>query len=244
MNDQRDERLQEILLEYVESAQAGKAPDRGTFLAAHPEFAADIVEFFASYDQLNRMAAPLRQEAASPRRPEPGIRPSLLTVGGPRQRDVTEGSRTAATAETTPTEVGQLGDYRLLREIGRGGMGVVYEAEQISLHRRVALKMLPFAAALDARQLQRFRNEAEAAAHLHHSNIVPVFAVGAERGVHYYAMQYIEGQSLADLIDELRARQQARQEAASAPKSSEQVWNPDSYAAAVTTQAADKIAER
>jgi serine/threonine protein kinase/Flp pilus assembly protein TadD len=99
---------------------------------------------------------------------------------------------------------GPLGDFRLVREVGRGGMGVVYEAVQISLGRRVALKVLPFAAALDAKQLQRFRNEAQAAAHLHHQNIVPVYAVGCERGVHFYAMQFIDGQTLAALIQELR----------------------------------------
>jgi serine/threonine protein kinase len=101
----------------------------------------------------------------------------------------------------------QLGEYRILREVGRGGMGVVYEAEQPSLRRRVALKVLPLAAALDARQLQRFRNEAQAAAQLHHSNIVPIYAVGCERGVHYYAMQFIDGRTLADLI--AQQRQQA-----------------------------------
>src|SRR5947209_16791826 len=83
-------------------------------------------------------------------------------------------------------------------------MGIVYEAEQISLKRRVALKVLPFAATLDPRQLQRFHNEAHAAACLHHNHIVPVFAVGCERGVHYYAMQFVEGQSLDSLIQELR----------------------------------------
>src|SRR5262249_44361863 len=71
------------------------------------------------------------------------------------------------------------------------------------LRRRVALKVLPFAAALDPRQLQRFKNEALAAAHLRHENIVPVHAVGEERGVHFYAMQFVEGQSLAALIGEL-----------------------------------------
>ena len=99
---------------------------------------------------------------------------------------------------------GTLGDFRLLREIGRGGMGIVYEAEQISLNRRVALKVLPFAATLDERRLQRFKMEAQAAAQLHHPNIVPVYAVGCERDVHYYAMQFIDGQTLAAAIEERR----------------------------------------
>jgi serine/threonine protein kinase/Tfp pilus assembly protein PilF len=111
--------------------------------------------------------------------------------------------RLRAAAETPPV-VGLLGDFRLLREVGRGGMGVVYEAEQVSLGRRVALKVLPFAAALDGRQLLRFKNEAHAAAQLHHTNIVPVYAVGCECGVHFYAMQFIEGQTLATLVQELQ----------------------------------------
>ncbi|MGC4034036.1 MAG: serine/threonine-protein kinase [Tepidisphaeraceae bacterium] len=114
----------------------------------------------------------------------------------------------AATAQdlVDPTMGGPqlLGDYRLIREIGRGGMGVVYEAEQVSLGRHVAVKVLPMAAALDKRQLQRFKNEAQAAAQLHHTHIVPVYAVGVERSTHYYAMQLIEGQSLADVIADLR----------------------------------------
>lgn len=89
-----------------------------------------------------------------------------------------------------------LGDYRILEELGRGGMGVVYRAEQLSLRREVALKVLPFASLLDPRQLQRFRNEALAAAQLDHPHIVSVFGTGCERGVHYYAMQLIEGQTL------------------------------------------------
>src|SRR5207249_3615158 len=111
-----------------------------------------------------------------------------------------------ATAETEDASAacGCLGDYRLLREVGRGGMGVVYEAEQISLGRHVALKVLPFAATMDPRQLQRFRHEAQAAAMLHHPHVVPVFGVGCERGVHYYALQIIEGRSLASVIEEMR----------------------------------------
>ena len=98
----------------------------------------------------------------------------------------------------------RFGPYRVVHEIGRGGMGVVYEALQLSLGRRVALKILPLAAALDRKHLQRFKNEAQAAAQLHHTNIVPVYAVGSERGVHYYSMQLIEGYSLADLIEHRR----------------------------------------
>jgi hypothetical protein len=101
---------------------------------------------------------------------------------------------------------GCLGDFRLLREVGRGGMGVVYEAEQVSLGRRVALKVLPLAGTMDPRHLQRFRNEAQAAANLHHTNIVPVYYVGSERGVHYYAMQLIEGRTLAAVIHDLAGR--------------------------------------
>ena len=111
----------------------------------------------------------------------------------------------AVTAAPPPLPLdGTLGDFRLVRELGRGGMGVVYEAVQISLGRRVALKVLPFAATLDARQLQRFENEARAAAQLHHSNIVPVFAVGVDRAVHFYAMQLIDGLTLAAAVDHLR----------------------------------------
>jgi WD40 repeat protein/serine/threonine protein kinase len=102
---------------------------------------------------------------------------------------------------TPGTTEKQLGDYRILREIGRGGMGIVYEAEQISLGRRVALKVLPFAATMDPRHLRRFQNEARAAASLEHPHIVPVYGVGCERGVHYYAMRFIDGQSLAGLIE-------------------------------------------
>jgi serine/threonine protein kinase/tetratricopeptide (TPR) repeat protein len=111
---------------------------------------------------------------------------------------------------------GTLGDFRILREIGRGGMGVVYEAEQISLGRRVALKVLPFASTLDPKQLQRFKNEAQAAAGLHHTNIVPVFATGCERGVHYYAMQYIEGHTLAEVIADSRNQSAGRNSGATA----------------------------
>jgi WD40 repeat protein/serine/threonine protein kinase len=104
---------------------------------------------------------------------------------------------------TSPDNDRRLGDYRILREIGRGGMGVVYEAEQMSLGRRVALKVLPRQVAGDRESLERFRREAKSAARLHHTNIVPVFEVGFEGEVAYYAMQFIQGQGLDEVIDEL-----------------------------------------
>jgi WD40 repeat protein/serine/threonine protein kinase len=98
----------------------------------------------------------------------------------------------------------QLGEYHLLREVGRGGMGVVYEAVQESLGRHVALKVLPFHALLNPTQLERFHREARSAAHLHHTNIVPVFGVGEHEGIHYYAMQFIKGHGLDIVLQEVR----------------------------------------
>jgi eukaryotic-like serine/threonine-protein kinase len=99
-----------------------------------------------------------------------------------------------------PADLEVLDDYRIKSELGRGGMGVVYEAEQMSLGRRVALKVLPPACGIGTKQLARFQIEAQVAAALHHPHIVPIFAVGCVGGVHYYAMQLIEGNSLAELL--------------------------------------------
>lgn len=98
----------------------------------------------------------------------------------------------------------RLGDFEIEGELGRGGMGIVYSATESSLQRRVALKVLPFAAVADPRSVARFRNEARAAASLHHPHIVPVHSVGCERGVHYFSMQLVEGQSLERYIASCR----------------------------------------
>jgi serine/threonine protein kinase/Tol biopolymer transport system component len=113
----------------------------------------------------------------------------------------------AATAASSAPEPGErrLGDYRVLREIGHGGMGAVYEAVQESLGRRVALKVLPGSFALEAKRVERFRREARATARIHHPNIVPVYEVGEERGSHFYAMEYLAGPSLDRVIAEARA---------------------------------------
>ncbi len=108
--------------------------------------------------------------------------PAAPPARWPRYR---RGWRTAAPA---------LGDYRILREIGRGGMGVVYEAEQESLGRRVASRSSR-PALVDPKQVRRFEREAKAAARLHHTNIVPVFGVGRQDGHHYYVMQFIAGRA-------------------------------------------------
>jgi WD40 repeat protein len=119
-------------------------------------------------------------------------------VEGDARKDALDHKRPAAPPLT------ELGDYRIVREIGHGGMGVVYEAEQVSLGRRVALKVLPGHVVGDRKVLERFRREAKAAARLHHTNIVPVFEIGREGQVAFYTMQFIQGQGLDQVIDELR----------------------------------------
>ncbi|HJZ53784.1 MAG TPA: serine/threonine-protein kinase, partial [Gemmataceae bacterium] len=172
-SDDCDPRVIAALREYRAALDAGRRPDRSEFLARFPEIAGELSACLAGLEFVH-VAAREACQFADP-------------LGWDDTRE-------------EPTVPVVLGDFRIVREVGRGGMGVVYEAEQVSLGRRVALKVLPSAAALDARQLQRFQNEARAAAHLQHPNIVPVLAVGCEAGVHYYAMQFVDGQSLAERI--------------------------------------------
>src|SRR5437588_456090 len=119
---------------------------------------------------------------------------------------------------TTAAPLRQLGDYEILREVGRGGMGVVYEAQQLSLGRHVAIKVLPSHALLDPRQLGRFQREARSAAKLHHTNIVPVFGVGEQDGLHYYVMQFIPGLGLDEVLEELQRLQPGAKGSRSAPR--------------------------
>ncbi len=154
---------------------AGEALDIDKLAADHPQWAT----------QIHRLLPALLGLAA--------LRPAQS-----RQSAEPAGDR----GQVEPARV--FGEFRILREIGRGGMGIVYEADQISLPRRVALKVLSSAATLDARAIERFQLEARVAGWLRHPGIVSVFGVGVIDGVPYYTMPFIEGGSLADLITELR----------------------------------------
>ncbi len=175
MGDAPRRELAEVLERYLADLECGVAPDQQALLAAHPDLADELLPYLESLRLLDGATRDLRGMKA--------LRGDL------------------ANAESAGAK--HIGEYRIVREIGRGGMGIVYEAHQKSLNRQVALKILPFAAVLDQRQIARFRNEAQAAAQLHHPHIVPVFAVGQEQGIYFYAMQYIDGRSLDQAISEL-----------------------------------------
>src|SRR5262245_38062873 len=160
--------------EFAERYRRGERPALTEYTDRYPELAEQIRELFPALVVMEKLGSV----------EGPAARPS----GGPVPGKMPE----------------QLGDYRLLREVGRGGMGVVYEAVQESLGRHVALKVLAGYGRLSPTHLERFRREAKAAARLHHTNIVPVFGVGECDGVHYYAMQFIQGQGLDEVLKEVR----------------------------------------
>jgi serine/threonine protein kinase len=168
------ERLAE---EFLDRHRRGERPALTEYVDRYPEWASDICELFPALVMMERLkpvAADVTGSFVDGERTDPGLLPE------------------------------RLGDFRILREVGRGGMGIVFEAEQESLGRHVALKVLPAHALLNPRHLQRFLREARAAAKLHHTNIVPVFGVGEGEGLHYYVMQFITGSGLHDVIDELK----------------------------------------
>jgi|GEM_PF-860572 len=163
--------------EFLERYRQGQRPSLKEYIDRHPELAAEIKEVFPAMALMENVA--LTDESLT-------------------------GDATGPTTlpESTPPQ--QLGDYRILREVGRGGMGIVYEAEQVSLGRHVALKVLPRQMFIDDGQRRRFEREAKAAAKLHHTNIVPVFGVGEHDGLPYYVMQFIQGLGLDDVLAELK----------------------------------------
>src|SRR5439155_3132971 len=152
-----------------------------------------------------------------------------LKPEGPRTADNAAGRMRPADGSVPEC----LGDFRILREIGRGGMGIVYEAEQESLSRRVALKVLISQVARTPQQVQRFLREARAAAQLHHTNIVPVFGIGEYNGLHYYAMQFINGLGLDKVLDEVRRMKRDGARGDDESRSSTRPGDPGSHATLV-----------
>src|SRR4051812_6263627 len=162
--------------EFIDRYRRGERPPLREYADRHPDLAAEIREVFPAMALMENIA--LAEESIAER----ARTPADDTSGSPRQ----------------------LGDYRILREVGQGGMGVVYEAEQVSLGRHVALKVLTRQVVRDSKQRRRFEREAKSAARLHHTNIVPVYGVGEHEGTPYYVMQFIQGLGLDEVIGELR----------------------------------------
>jgi len=161
--------------EFVSRSRRSEAPSISEYVAKHPQYARQIEELFPAVAMMEE----LRTEEKASR----------------------EAAARRAASGNVPKRIG---DFEIIREIGRGGMGIVYEAEQQSLARRVAVKVLPKHLLLLDKHLKRFRCEAQTAAGLHHTNIVPVFGVGDQDGLHYYVMPLVRGVGLDEIIRELR----------------------------------------
>jgi serine/threonine-protein kinase len=185
--DDRERQLDEVIAGYLEALEAGTAPDRHSLLQRYPHLAGDLAAFFADEACFDGLVAPLKVSPSTPR---------LGHTSTPSVR-----------AEPAPAALGRdFGDYELLEEAARGGMGIVYKARQRSLNRVVALKVIRDGEWAAPQDVQRFRLEAEAVAQLDHPNIVPVYEVGERRlaadgpPVHYFSMKWIDGGTLAALL--------------------------------------------
>jgi len=177
-----ERRLEGILAAYLEELEAGRTPDRAAWLARYPDMAGELSAFFANLDHMGRIADSLRDH-------DP---PSV----GPLKKGPVPFEK--------PELVGYFGDYELIREIDRGGMGVVYAARQVSLDRILALKMIPDNPRSSQAELRRFQLEAVAVASFDHPNIVPIYEVGQHDGHRYFSMKLVEGGSLATESPRLR----------------------------------------
>src|SRR5262249_52376089 len=155
-----------VVFAFLKASEDGQAPDRSRWLARYPDLVEGLNAFFADQDRVSHWTAPLREVARA-----------ISTVTGDSMPTLN------GSVDLVPDlQAGAVGDYRLLAEIARGGMGVVYRARQISLDRPVALKMLLAGQKASPADLRRFQTEAEAAAHLDHPHIVPIYEVGEHEG--------------------------------------------------------------
>ena len=178
VNQAGNRSLQDIAREISARRSRGELPRFDEYAGRFPELAAELREMFRSDDDADKTTSPAD--------------------------DVTVAHVSRLEAAACAPQLERLGEFRILGMIGRGGMGVVYQAQQESLSRKVALKVLPSSALLSPGDVLRFKREAQAAARLHHTNIVPVHGVGEDQGIHFYVMQYIEGRGLDAIIAELR----------------------------------------
>jgi serine/threonine protein kinase len=212
----REQRLHEILHAYLQAVDAGQNPDPQELMRQHPEFDAELAAFFDDQEKLDQFAQSMRLETSV--RPAGARPPDSVVARSPDHATSEAEAATLAPGEPNPSPnplpesgrgqggevalgiVRYFGDYELLEEIARGGMGVVYKARQVSLNRIVALKMILAGQLASPADVQRFRREAESAASLDHPNIVPIFEVGEHQGQHYYSMGYVEGGSLGERI--------------------------------------------
>jgi eukaryotic-like serine/threonine-protein kinase len=174
--------LDRIIADYLQALEAGKAPSRQELLQLHPTLAPRLQAFFADFDAVGKDASKFRL-------PDP-----QATVG------------VEPNTYSSLPKIRYLGDYELVEEIARGGMGVVYKARQVSLNRVVAIKMILAGTYATEQAVQRFRAEAEAAANLDHPNILPIYEVGEHEGHQYFSMKLVEGGSLSAKIDELKSQ--------------------------------------
>jgi hypothetical protein len=183
-NSGREVRLDELIASWLEAVEAGQAPDREVWLAQHPDLAEELRAFLDNHDRMARVGAPLR---------------ALAPAEAPAAQGLTV-APTESPADPLLGKVRYFGDYELLEEVARGGMGVVYRARQVSLQRIVALKMILAGQLASEDEVRRFHAEAEAAANLDHPGIVPIHEVGEHEGQHYFSMKYVEGQSLTQRL--------------------------------------------
>jgi Flp pilus assembly protein TadD/tRNA A-37 threonylcarbamoyl transferase component Bud32 len=186
----RERRLDEVLGAFFEAIEAGQAAGVAELLASHPDLAPELETFFADEETVHRWTAPLRPVARA------AFTNALAAALDPAAEQGTS---------APGTETRSVGDYELLEEIGRGGMGVVYKARQKSLGRLVALKMIRAGTLAVAADVERLRNEAEIVAQLDHPHIVPIHEVGDHDGQPYFSMKLIEGASLAQHLARFQA---------------------------------------